>query len=523
MYRIERVYLNMEKIFKRKYIWLILVLALICITAGASYAYFTALGLSDEQVVQSGVLSLTYTSGENILLENIVPTEETGAGIHEFTIENTGTLDATYYLYLDKITLQKNGEDTQSENLKWKLYSADESYIQQGEIASGSFAEGDNTIELDTDIAIAPKEKHYYILKIWLQETGELQNEDQGLEFSTVVEATTDRKTINKMLVNVIKDEAVLDNIASEFVTSSTGINFSQVSSDTNGKGLYILNGTENNPYPIMYYRGDVKNNNVKFANYCWKMVRTTETGGIKLIYNGKPDSSGQCSATGSATVIQDSVFNTNYNDNAYVGYMYGTAGSSDYQEAHKNVNDSTIKTVIDEWYSQNMIEYADQLEDTVWCNDRSVVPDSSYPGTGVGKEKTMYGARNRLYSTKTPTLECVNENDRFTVSEENGNGALTYPIALLTADEIAYAGSVYNQNNRSYYLYNNDWWWSMSPFYFNGTNMDELIVYSTGSLYGVNGVGLTFGIRPAVSLKRGTKVIGNGDGTVENPYVVVE
>ena len=270
-----------------------------------------------------------------------------------------------------------------------------------------------------------------------------------------------------------------------------------------------------------MYYRGAVTNNNVKFANYCWKIVRTTETGGVKLIYNGKPDSNGQCTATGSSTLIQSRVaFNTNYNDNAYVGYMYGTAGSATYEETHANTNNSTIKTVIDEWYSQNMTEYTEKLEDTVWCNDRSVVQDGSFSGTGVGKEQTRYGPGNRLFVNKTPSLACVNENDRFTVSEENGNGELEYPVALLTADEIAYAGAVWIQENSSYYLCNNVWWLSLSPDYFNGNCANALFVSSAGDLNYSN-VDVTNGVRPSISLKPGVKVQSGTDGTRENPYVI--
>ena len=155
---------------------------------------------------------------------------------------------------------------------------------------------------------------------------------------------------------------------------------FSQISSDTNGKGLYILSSTVNDQYPILYYRGAVENNNVKFANFCWKIVRTTETGGVKLIYNGQSDENGRCNTTGSSTTIGNSAFNTNYNDNAYVGYMYGTAGSSTYEETHANINNSIVKTKIDEWYSKNMIDYTNKLEDTIWCNDRSYTK-----GTGIG------------------------------------------------------------------------------------------------------------------------------------------
>lgn len=216
-----------------------------------------------------------------------------------------------------------------------------------------------------------------------------------------------------------------------------------------------------------------------------------------------------------------NNIFNISNSDNAYIGYMYGEIGASTYEATHANTNDSEIKKVIDKWYEENMIEYTDKLEDTVWCNDRSVAFDSEYTGTGAGNEKTMYGPRNRLKENRTPTLECINENDRFTVSEENGNGALKYPVALLTADEMAYAGAVYDQINSSYYLYNNTRWWTLSPYCFNGTYVNVFRAYFTGALdyYRVDG---SSGVRPSISLKPGVKVQSGTDGTKENPYVVV-
>ena len=79
-----------------------------------------------------------------------------------------------------------------------------------------------------------------------------------------------------------------MDNTSSDYVSASTGIDFEAVSSSTNGQGVYMRAGTENDAYPIVYYRGAVDNNNVVFNNKCWKAVRTTDTGGVKLIYNGE-------------------------------------------------------------------------------------------------------------------------------------------------------------------------------------------------------------------------------------------
>ena len=134
-------------------------------------------------------------------------------------------------------------------------------------------------------------------------------------------------------LYNFMKQEAVMDNTSSEFVSSSSGINFSNISSNTNGKGVYIRAGTEDNEYPILYFRGDVDNNHVKFGGFCWKIVRTTESGGTKLIYDGVLDSNGYCQNTGEDSQIGRSKFNQNYESPADVGYMVGTRYERDYED----------------------------------------------------------------------------------------------------------------------------------------------------------------------------------------------
>jgi hypothetical protein len=314
-------------------------------------------------------------------------------------------------------------------------------------------------------------------------------------------------------IYNKIVEKAVLDNTSSEYVTSSSGISFSAISSDTNGKGIYEIASTKDDKYPIYYYRGAVEDNNVIFANFCWKIVRTTETGGVKLIYNGTP-SSGQCTnTTGTSTQIGTSYFNSSYSYNAYVGYMYGTPGSSTYAKEHANTKNSTIKTTIDNWYKSYMTKYTDKLEDTVWCNDRSITS-----GNGYGTYYTEYGVYNRLYTNKAPSLACTNANDRFTVSSDNGNGELDYPVALLTADEVAYAGAVYQTSNSTYYLYTGEYWWSLSPYTFYSVVAYVWSVRSDGLLeYRVNS---SRGVRPAVSLKPGT-TYSSGNGSSTSPYVV--
>lgn len=122
--------------------------------------------------------------------------------------------------------------------------------------------------------------------------------------------------------------KAVVDNLPSDKVPGTTGIAFGTAPSETNGLGLYMRAGTKNTDNPIYYYRGAVTDNNVIFAGFCWKIIRTTETGGTKLIYNGTPASGTQCTnTTGTTTSISSSAtkFNTYATSIADVGFMYGT------------------------------------------------------------------------------------------------------------------------------------------------------------------------------------------------------
>ena len=499
-------------------------------------------------------------------------------------------------------------------------------------------------------------------------------------------------------LYNFMKQEAVMDNTSSEFVSSSTGINFgSRLDNNTNGKGVYIRAGTENKEYPIMYFRGDVDNNHVKFGGFCWLIVRTT-------------DSNGYCDNTGTASQIGTSSFNQNYESPSDVGYMVGTRYERDYEDVEwfdlvgkseiytsvsntnyyyadsvtysdgtytlvnpvqyswsdnyqnlegkytcrsdttticsevyyvnnvysssvdrvnmtngetydslykeaseltwiygndvtwngssytlvdtveskpinwdtnstnvvgkghrytclsssdtcstvyyvhytgdsssiyymtlnngvniegaltemfpedsnlRNQTDSTIKTTIDNWYSNNMTAYTEYLEDTVWCNDRSIYQlnswDKDYTGTSYYLYFGPYGKNAR--SPYVSDLSCPSLADSFTVSSENGNGKLTYPVALLTADEATLGGLGYNGHSSSSYLNTGQYWWSLSPRYFSSNYVYEFRVNSDG-LYS-NRVDFMFGVRPSVSLAPGI-LVSRGTGTSENPYELV-
>ena len=278
-----------------------------------------------------------------------------------------------------------------------------------------------------------------------------------------------------------------------------TNIDFGSASSETNGDGVNTISGTEDDEYPIYYYRGAVTNNNVIFAGFCWKMVRTTELGGVKLIYNGSPAEDGSCANTGTASQIGITVFNEEYDTVDYVRYICADG------------TDSTIKGAVDTWYTSNMTAYTSQLEDTPWCNDRSVVSESA---------PIYFGAYDRLKTNKLPSLECESDY-QLTVASPDADKHLKYPVALLTADEIIFAGSKeYDGGNVDVYLNTGQRWWSLSPYFYSPSG-DVAAVFVSGQdgTLGASGGGQS-GVRPAVSLVPGTKIAG-GDGSASNPYTV--
>ena len=270
------------------------------------------------------------------------------------------------------------------------------------------------------------------------------------------------------------------------------------------------------------YYRGNVTNNYVLFADKYWRIVRINGDGTVRVIYDGtSAHANGESS---SDRRIGESAFNSSDNDNAYVGYMYGAAGVSTYAVAHANTNDSTIKAYIDDWYKTNILGTANEqyLADNVFCNDRSLAGDNS--GTGAGTSNSFYRWSNGPWYSESYSkynnkmmLTCPQQNDAFTVSDTtNGNGALTYPVGLLSMDEVVLAGG-WNEENSGYYLYTGQLWWTSSPDDFPDTFAQVHYVDWDGNA-GINtGVYNANGVRPVLNLS--SEILKNGNGTASDPY----
>ena len=311
---------------------------------------------------------------------------------------------------------------------------------------------------------------------------------------------------------------------------------FSKVA--TTNEGLFKAQDDLGTSY---YFRGAVDNNWVKFGkdssgkDIYWRIIRINGDGSIRMIYTGTtaPTESTKVVMTGTGTQIGTSAFNSSTDKAEYVGYMYQLGQ----QHGNKNSTSSAIKTTIDNWYKTTTLETdlktKSLVVDQIFCNDRTASTSNvtysttnyttltSWNSTETDYKYGAYGRLDDFNSNRTPILICPTASDKFTVNTSNGNGALTYPVGLITADEIAMAGGVKESANSSYYLYTNQHYWSGTPeSFYSGGDAFEYSVYPSGANNGYTVYYIRYGARPVISLSSKAKL--TGDGTYNDVYTVV-
>ena len=350
-------------------------------------------------------------------------------------------------------------------------------------------------------------------------------------------------------------------NLRDELINNSLGIAdnsvdnkfFDDTAENKNEQfGIYVLKDTLYDDYPVYFYRGDnTVKNNVIFSGYCWKIVRTTEKGGVRLLYNGVAIDH-KCEASGEDVLISVYENKTIYNDNyqyslfqdneydepttygdwvykynvngdnvKYVGYMYKKAGTND--------TNSNIKNVLDTWYKGKInTELQHLIEDSIYCNDRSIVTEKYNQVTNnADPNEIIYFGGSLRVELNTPSTKCVNVEDRFTVSSSNGNGDLKYPVGFLTVDEEILAGKS-NDNSMDTYLTSgrSKNYWLGTPAYYYVEDGRSYVYHNQGANAITDGDddevtnANMMGVRPVISLKVDTTYV-TGDGSSTSPYII--
>lgn len=428
---------------------------------------------------------------------------------------------------------------------------------------------------------------------------------------------------------------------------------------DDNRIGVSTYASTKDDEYPVYYYRSGINTNYVDFADKCWQILRTTSTGGVKLMYSGNMTTvqvgADEYARACSSGEVLTSKFNADYQDMHqgsmnlnYAGYMYGdhenavphedsnyiyetfynstgdrnnpemwfandvrwdgekyhlvgdkkvikfwqgnynnppedsyldvmaghrytcrgpvdeceyvdymvsvTSGTQasyavslyngddieDYKNhIHENLHDSTIKTVVDDWYSSNLSGHSNMIEDTVYCAERDIrgggmsgkdfIQEDVGPSQPYGAYRAFSGSFMRNYYVRSsvadnakPSLDCRRE-DSYTVSNTIGNGALTYPVGLPSADEI-----ILTYNNKWSSISGSTFWtgtFAMASSG-NGPNVWNFSSYrdnrGEGSLK-YSSLSSENTVMPVISLKPGVKVVSGNGNSWNAPYRIEE
>ena len=502
---------------QRKQLTLVIV-SLLVVVLSVSLAYFTAqiIGKGKDVSVTSANLQIVFTDSDGALTETDI--EPGWSATKTFTIKNDTKTEYKYNIVIKDLvnTFVTNGY------LQYKITTTNGGYnMTEFKDIPKSSAPKDTILAYSVSIPVGVTQSYTIEFKYANDESVD-QSDDMGKKLSGTLFITegTEQPTLLSQILNDNPTRSTRSNnnngtndFATTLTTTTTGTLFTSTESIT---------GITDTPKEVYYYAGNTTNNWVKFANIYWRIIRTNHDSSIRLLYVGTSHDT----TTGN---IGTSLFNQNYDSPKYVGYKYGEDTSLD--TIRNNTTDSTIKTTIDTWYQNNLTNYTKYLSTSaVYCNDRSEGTGQTYSASADFNFAPYYRMDYDTDGAKAnPSYNCTNIKDAFSV--DNTSAKLDYPVSLMTADEIAFAGGVAFQNMSTPYAWfisnsagtqvSTDWW-SLSPVYWDGSVAIVWYWYSGYAYLNDSIVNIADAVRPAISLKSCIKY-STGNGTYETPYEIVE
>ena len=585
---------------KNKYkISLAIITTILLLTIGVTFAYyvmrvnFTGSGssvnaitkeINDVEVVIEGNLEFNDTDilpgHKNISSIKLTATGDDKEIYYDLIWNGTNTLSSALNYTVYKVDSEKEvsmtctaKEDYLIGEIRYyeECTMANESALGEA-VSSGTISKTNSTSKIilknqESITATSNGTETYYYVVLEFPNTEEEQEQVEGGKFEGTVtveqalETAITPKDIILANMNEIRTETDFSEVATEEIT---GVIYKEVVEETTTE---LTNSTtpkvratllsENNDNVTYYFRGAPKDNYVKFAGFYWRIIRINENGSIRMIYSGKVsevDAAGKESVLANGyddsvnekpyTHIGTSSFNANGGGYEHVGFMYSGA------EIHGNSLNSDIKSELEEWYRNNILntEFEANIDtESGFCSDRNytisfgVCDVEDEEGNCIeGYEHYDYGALTRLNLSNypTPTFGCPDSRDLYTVSSSSiGNKTLTYPIGLITADEVAYAGGVTYKSdgsdiNKNYYLYTGNGYWTISPAFYsehggasnvfnvslNGVLSDFIVTLGESTNWALEDE--IVGVRPVINLS--PTVTLTGLGTIDSPYEVI-
>ena len=482
----------------------VVVTTLIIVTISCSLAFFAAriVGNPKDINLVAKNVAITFTDTSSIADETISPGWN---NVKSFTITNNSKEDFNYNILLKGLVNTFESINT----LQYKITS-DTGYNMDNYLNIVK-TENSKDVVLAYDVVIPKGSKQTYQVEFKYISIDEDQSSDMGKKLggTLAIEESTGKPKI-------------YDKLLSDNPTIKTRTDFSTTLTETNVNTLY--KAKENNT-DVYYFAGDARNNWVKFGGYYWRIIRTNSDGSIRLLYHStSPEATD--AYIGKTCWYKDSSGNCIYNSENYLYYTYDD-------------NESEIKKMVESWYASNLINYDKYIsKNTVYCNDKEYqsfdIPEikvfNAYVrATGQNGQNSDWSP---IYNGKiSPTYNCNITESQYTYKYSGiGNQLLSYPIGLITADEIVYAGSSFELNNGNiWHIKNSDLkssfgdnnWWTMSPSTWNTARSFNSVVRSTYARIEGHASYEDYYVRPVISLKKDL-LYKSGDGSATNPYEAV-
>ncbi|MGN1370749.1 MAG: hypothetical protein ACI4XM_00505 [Candidatus Coprovivens sp.] len=455
---------------KKKYILSLIVIGILfalTLTIGTGYGLYLSTSVKNERNATTLDCFKAYFSHSDIIeLKNINPVvNDEGKETSPYTLTITNICEETKELQIRLNVLSETTFDTTALTIETAGNIEQDTILYKNLPNAKTKDKNVKISKLIGKITIKPNETIRTNIKLWFDEkkSPELNKEDIfKAQFELIDTASTIKASFSEVLLNNTK--VVTDSI--DYSTSSYTT-----------EGLYQIKSEDGNSY---YYRGIVNNNYIKFGNYIWRIVGINPDNSIKII-------------------LEKSAISMNYSDKTnaidYTGlkYIYND------EVINNNVND-----FLEQWYKTNIIDR--DLDKYVvassFCNDSSNFVNSYH---------TYFNGYTRLITDKRPTITCPTTNADF-------GGIYKQKIGLITADEVAIAGGVYNTNNYNYYLYNGETFFTITGADYYNYTANLFIVTNTGAISTAPTTN-TYGIRPVINISSTTTV--SGAGTIDNPYTI--
>ena len=554
---------------------ILVVASLLVVVLSVTLAYFTAqiIGKGKNVTINSADLKIIFTDSDGAISGSNI--EPGWSDTKTFTIENKSNETYKYNIVIQDLvnTFVTNGY------LQYKITSTNNGYnMTEFKDVPKSETATDTILAYSASIDVGVTQT-YTVEFIYKNDESVDQSEDMGKTLSGklfITEGTIniyagyEKGTLGYQIMGDNPTRGTRSNnnngtndFATPLTATTTGTLFTSTESIT---------GITDSPKEVYYYAGNTTNNWVKFGTFAsdlvrgyysatstsfkeyttleecnsassyntncsyawrkgdpmyWRIIRTNHDGSIRLLYAGtSPDTT--------EDYIGESAFNARSNSPKYAGYKYGEDTSLD--TIRNNTPDSKIKTYIDTWYKNNLTNYTKYLStSTVYCNDRSEGTGQIYNYTSSPSSQFNFASYYRMDNdTKgakaNPSYNCTDKRDAFSV--DNTSAKLDYPIALMTADEIAFAGGVAKTKMNTPYAWFtinsagsqvSTYWWSLSPVWWGDENSSSVWYWRFDSAYLNEGiVFVPCTVRPVLSLKSCT-LYSTGNGTAETPYEIVE